>query len=176
MTIARFRLILRLRCPLLLAALIATICPLPAKNLPDPKAGCRLVVPDDWSVLNPAASGGYAIQAVKADRSKAVLLFVQPVSSTASIDDNSDIIRGFEDGYQKSGGKIVGRDRQKLHDITFYVLTGAQDTGKGVLHTCAWVTVVAGHMYQVCLYDLGGDPAKDSELSTAINSFSISPK
>lgn len=167
----------RLRLPLLLAALIASISPVVAKNLPDPKSGCQLIVPDDWSVISPpAASDAYTVEAVKSDHSKAVLLYVGSVSNAASIDDNSSLIKGIEDGFQKSGGKIISRDHQKLHDITFYVMTGTIDNGKSVIQTTMWVTVATGHMYEVGLYDFGGDPAKDLELIAALNSFSLSVK
>ena len=114
------------------------------------------------------------MEAVKSDHSKAVALFVESASSTASIDDNSPLIKGIEDGFQKNGGKIISRDHQKLHDITFYVMTGTIDNGKAVIQSTMWVTVAASRVYEVCLYDFGGDPAKDSELTAALNSFSFS--
>jgi len=168
---------LRTKLPLLLSVLIATISQVAAKNLPDPSSGCQLTVADDWAIVNPPAPGGYAVEAVKGDHTKAVEVFVEPVSSTASTDTNSPLVQGIESGYQKSGGKIVSCNNQKLNDITFCVLTGTQDNGKGnVIQTTLWMTVAAGHMYEVCLYDFGGDPAKDAELTAALNSFSISAK
>lgn len=166
----------QLKLPVLLVALFFTVGTVQAKNLFDPNSGNRLNVPDDWTVANPTASGAYAAQATKGDHTKSILLYVAPVSTTASIDDNSPLVQGFEHGFLTSGGKIVTRGHRKLHDITFYVLTCSQDSGKNVIQSTAWVTVVNGHMYQLCLYDLNADPDKDTELTAALNSFLLSAK
>jgi hypothetical protein len=176
MTTSDSSLITRLKRFLLLVSLFASVGTVEAKNLPDQNSGCQLVVPDTWSVSNPAASGAYAVQAVNGDHTKSVLLYVEPVSSTASIGVNSALIQGLEHGAQTSGAKIVSRDHRKLSGNTFYVLTCTQDSGKNVLQSTTWVTVASGHMYQICLYDLNADPDKDAELTAALNSFSFPAK
>jgi predicted type IV restriction endonuclease len=103
-------------------------------------------------------------------------LYVQSVSPNATVDGGSDIIKGIEKGYTDPGGVIVKREYKKLHNVNFYVLTGAQKVSNGTVNGVNWVGIVNGRMYQISLIFREGDPAKDETLTAAINSFSISTK
>jgi hypothetical protein len=152
-----------------LAYFVFAFATVSAKDLPDASTGCHLVVPDDWTVARPQASGASVVQATKGDRTKSVLLYVGTVSGGASIQDGSPFIQGVEHGIVSSGGKIETRDHRKLGNSDFYVLTCSVANG---VQSFMWVTIANGHMYEIGLYE-ATDPSKDAELMAVLKSFSI---
>jgi hypothetical protein len=171
-----FRLTFGVKRFVLLGVMLAFAGTLEARDLPDPKFGCHLVVPDSWTVTSPNSPGAYAIQAQDPGKTKAVLLYVKPVDGTTSIEDNSKFIKQLEWCAKISNAKIVSEEHHKVGDTMFFVLSMTQTYGKNAIEVDNWATVVGGRLYQVVLYDLNVDPATDPELNAALASFSFPTK
>jgi hypothetical protein len=162
-----------------LAALLilAGWLPVSAKTLALDTVKCQLTIPDDWKGgAQSQLPGSTSFSAVmkNAALTESVSLFVTHLDSSTPLGDDSSYIQGFLKSCADNRASVVSRDHRTVNGIDFYVLTLVQKLSASLeIDTTIWLTAKDGRIYQLAFWLKNGDPDKNSDFSSIINSFSF---
>jgi len=148
--------------------------PLLGKDLGDAKWGCKLDVPDDWSIkpLSPLELETYTASARNTDQTEIVGLQVFPTKSPGPVTESTDYIKGV---LQTGLFDFKDKRQEKIHGTDFYVIVASVTRGPTVIHTTFYFTIANNRLYQIALSSKHGEVASNKTLQSALASFALAP-